>query len=119
MEAGDGRAAPDLTLAVAEVCEADCDAGKLVFWVHLGNEGPVDGIATLEVDAQRQGVAETVLAWPLGVVEAGDFGQAHEIVIDSVDPARVERLIVRVLSADPQCDETDDEVIVWGPFCRD
>ena len=120
MTAGDGVAAPDLTLDEGDICELDCDEGVLRLWVHPGNIGKadLDVMATIYVVAdygtsQEVVASETVdptmlVAWYQDSVE-------FEVDANLLDGA--DQIFVEIDSDEIDCDNDNNRIELDGPFC--
>ena len=121
LTAGAGSERPDLTLAQPGLCEAECDDGRLLLWIHPGNQGLADVASVhdpvLELFAVVGGAETLVQSTPLGDVPAGAFQSAVVHEVTGLDFATVEAFVARVSSDLPECDETNDEHRWEGPFC--
>jgi hypothetical protein len=120
---GDGLSAPDLTIAQGDLCEIDCDEDRIVAWVHVGNEGAadVDVSANPVVDAYAVIGGDEVLLTSVAITETvpvGRYLDSVQIEIEGYDPTEFERLIFRVHSAAPECNEDNNSVRWAGPFCE-
>lgn len=114
----DGKKAPDLTLKVPEPCVVECDGGKLVLYVHVGNVGasPVTTPITVVVDGVVLGQPTMLATMEIpDVVDAGTFLDA---VPFEVDPAGLESIIVKVSVKELECKLDNNEVVLQGPFCE-
>jgi hypothetical protein len=120
MTAGDGMDAPDLTLEEAMRCELDCERDEWIVWVHVGNEGAVDlrVPCTLEAVAVLDG--EEVVLWSATYEDGMPVGRTSDSVQIELDVSAVkeaERLVVRAVAAEMECDLTNNELAYDGPFC--
>lgn len=114
---GFGTSLPDLVVAEGAVCEAECDAGRLVVWVHAGNIGAVEAEpgAVLTLSGVTGG-SETMLGTvTLGGLPSGAYADAHEF---DVAVGGVDSLVARIVPAAGECDAENNEVRIDGPFCR-
>lgn len=117
-----GSGEPDLSVAILDVCEEDCDAGDITVWVAVSNLGTLDLDA--EVLVTLSGTSETEDATELysftwtEALPAGWRGQAVEISLTGV-PVPLGDLIATV-NADGAVSEchTDNNQDSWGaPIC--
>jgi hypothetical protein len=121
MTAGDGTSAPDLTLAMGDLCEIDCDENRIVFWLHAGNQGAVDlnVPATVEIYA-RTGSTDVLLTTitlpPSQVV--GWYGESRQIELAASDVVGADSLVFVISSDDLECEERNNDLIWPGPFCE-
>jgi hypothetical protein len=125
MLAGSGFASVDLTIAEADICEAECDVDTLVVWVNVGNSGAAD----LDVAASRgfvdlvaviDGQEQPIDSVPIngGTVVHGTYQDSIQFDITGHDPAEFESVIVRVRSQERDCNVANNEVRWEGPFCQ-
>jgi hypothetical protein len=119
MTAAVGSNAPDLALADGGNCQIECDLGKVVFWVHVGNEGlaPVDLAATL-IATINDGAAvlyDIIKVPP--TQNSGEFGEAIRIEIDAAALQTATSVTFSVASDLPECNDDNNSVTVEGPFC--
>jgi hypothetical protein len=121
MEAGDGVAAPDATLAQADLCEIDCDEDRIVLWANAGNEGAAATLpgATIELYAVVAGV-ETLLQTQVvpAVIPAGWYADSLVFDLVGVDPSTYDALVLRISLGELECDATNNELRWEGPFCE-
>ncbi len=120
MTAGDGTSAPDLTLAMGDLCEIDCDEDRIIFWLHAGNQGAVDldVPATVEIYA-RHGSSDTLLTtitFPPSLV-VGWYGESRQIELAASDVAGADSVVFVISSDDLECEERNNDLIWPGPFC--
>ena len=120
LTAGDALAAPDLSVTSTSVCEVECAEGKIVVWVQVANEGAVDLRVPVRFTVYAvEGATRTVIAGAAGpaTVPVGMVADASEIRITDFDASAAESVVVRVDSDEAECDETNNEVEIPGPFC--
>lgn len=123
--AGSGTSAPDLVLAEGDICETDCEDGVLFVQIHVGNQGAVDvtaaANAVLTVTARADGADYPVASVQLvDDVVAGKFGTAELFMISDaigVAPADIDRIRAEIVSDELECDVTNNELVIKGPFC--
>lgn len=114
---GFGSRQPDVLLAAGEVCEVDCDEGRLVVQVHPGNEGAVEAHgATVTLSIVTDDVETVVGTQRTGPIPAGAYTRA--LVFDLVGVTPFDRMVARILPDDLQCDDADDALVIAGPFCE-
>jgi hypothetical protein len=121
MTAGDGVSAPDLTLAMGDLCEIDCDEGRVIFWLHAGNQGAVDleVPATVEIFARRGGSDTLITTLTLPpALEVGWYGESRQIELAAADVAGADAVIFEISSDDLECEERNNDLIWPGPFCE-
>lgn len=112
----------DLVLAAAEVCEVDCDEGRIVVQVHPGNQGAQDVLAgdapAVSLYAWYAGVPNLVGTKPLGVdVPMGKY--LDSVAFDLVGiRLPVDRFTAEIHSSASECDPLNDTLILDGPFCE-
>lgn len=114
-----GLASPDLTAALADVCELECNEGRVIFWTHAGNEGmagATDVRARLEVTT-TQGVFQ-LEERTFGDIEAGEFLPSEQWEIEGLDWTEVISLHLTVSGNAQDCDESNDMLVIDGPFCH-
>ncbi len=121
MTAGDGTSAPDLTLAMGDICEIDCDENRILLWLHAGNQGAVDLTvpATIEVYA-RTGAIDTLLTtitMPPSML-VGWYGESRQIELAAADVNSIDSLVFVISSDDLECEERNNDLIWPGPFCE-
>jgi hypothetical protein len=121
MTAGDGTYAPDLTLAMGDLCEIDCDEDRIVFWLHAGNQGAVDldVPASVEIYARSAGTDTliTTLTFPPSLL-VGEFGESRQIELAASDFVGADSAVFVISSDDPECDDRNNDLIWPGPFCE-
>ena len=120
MTAGDGISAPDLTLAMGDVCEIDCDENRFLIWLNAGNEGAVDldVPATLEVYARKDKndyLLQTHTIDPS--LLAGYYADSLQIELSADEVGGIDALVFVISSEDLECDETNNTLVWPGPFC--
>ena len=127
MEAGDGLSAPDFTLAQGDLCDLECDAGRLIAWIHPGNLGASDqtelqtAAVVVYAEDSAGGLAELQRLSLTELLLTGTFQQALQIEI-SADPAELQgwAALRFVLETDArECDEGNNVLRIEGPFCAD
>ncbi len=121
MTAGDGISAPDLTLAMGDVCEIDCDEDIVLVWLHAGNEGAVDlDVAATVLVYARTGSTDTLLD-TVTIAPSLTVGRYADSVLVELTASQVEgidSLVFEISSEDLECAE-DNNTLVWpGPFCE-
>jgi hypothetical protein len=125
MLAGSGFSTVDLTIDATDKCEAECDSGKLVVWVNVGNSGAAD----LDVAASRgfvdlfaviNGSEQRIDSVPIngGTVVHGTYQESIQFDITGYDPTTFDSVIVRVRSQERDCNVANNEVEFAGPFCQ-
>jgi hypothetical protein len=125
MLAGSGFSTVDLTIDATDKCEAECDSGKLVVWVNVGNSGAAD----LDVAASRgfvdlvaiiNGHEQAIDSVPINgaTVVHGTYQESIQFDITGYDPTTFESVIVRVRSQERDCNVANNEVRWDGPFCQ-
>jgi hypothetical protein len=115
-----GLSAPDLVVAQADLCEIDCDEGKLIAWVQAGNEGASDVAAGASINLYTvTGGVETLYesVTSTDAMNMGWYNDSVQFDIEGVDLGTLEALIVRVEHDSIECDDTNNEVRFDGPFC--
>jgi hypothetical protein len=121
MTAGDGISAPDLTLAMGDLCEIDCDEDRIIFWLHAGNQGAVDleVPATVEIYARRGGSDTLITTLTLPpALEVGWYGESRQIELAASDVAGADAMVFVIGSDDLECEERNNDLIWPGPFCE-
>lgn len=115
---GFGTSLPDLVLVQGDVCEVDCDEGRLVVWIHPGNQGAVEaeGGAIVTLYAEQGGVQSRVGSASVGLLPAGQI--AASLVFDVTVTGTVDRLHAVITPAGSECVDTNDTLVVEGPFCE-
>jgi hypothetical protein len=120
LTAGEALAAPDLSLTATSVCEDECADDELVLWVQVANEGAVDiTVPTRFTVYAVKGATRTVVAetdGPSGVA-VGTAADGSEIRISGFDASAADSLVVHVDSDEAECNESNNEVEIPGPFC--
>ena len=121
MEAGDGLRAPDAVVASGDVCDLDCDLGRLTVWVHPGNEGAGDANApgtTVELYAEIAGDLTLIDTQPVDApLTAGDYLDSVQFDVVSDDLGRFDAVVAVIVTADLECDPGNNSVRIAGPFC--
>ncbi len=114
---GFGSTEANPTLAPGDVCQVDCNDGRLVVWIHPGNTGAVDQRAGSTVSLySRTGGIETLLeTQATGDLPAGTYSESLVFDISGVGPN--DSRVARISVPDPECVEADDELVIDGPFC--
>jgi len=118
-----GTNAPD-AIPLADVCTAECDEGRLVVSIRLGNQGT----ATLRHDMRMTLYRVTATDWvPLEVVHIsppiypGGSSDAFELIIDSVDIGPDHLAIVvddeEGIETVRECDEANNTLILEEATC--
>ena len=127
MEAGDGLSAPDFTLAQGDLCDLECDAGRLIAWIHPGNLGASDqtelqtAAVVVYAEDSAGGLAELQRIPLTELLLTGTFQQALQIDIVA-DPAELQgwAALRFMLETDArECDEGNNVLRIEGPFCVD
>jgi hypothetical protein len=120
MTAGDGTSAPDLTLAMADICEIDCDEDRLILWLHAGNEGAVD----LDIESEllvyaRTGGTDTLLDAMVvdPTLYTGAYADSIQVELTMSDVGAADSIVFVISSQELECDETNNELVWDGPFC--
>ncbi len=110
---------PDLTLAPAGRCEVDCPDDRVVLWVHPGNRGKTDITgATLTVYLLQEGERSEVMSQEVsGTLRQGWMEESVQVDLLGFDIEDADAAILRLHSQVPDCDDTNDELNVLGPFC--
>ena len=118
--AGDALSAPDLSVTATSVCEDECADDELVLWVQVANEGAVDlTVPTRFTVYAVQGATRTVVAEADGpTVAVGTAADGSEIRISGFDASTADSLVVQVDSDEAECDESNNDVEIPGPFCE-
>lgn len=119
----DGYRGPDLIGEIATVCHDQCDAGEVVVWVRLGNQGYGD--VETDVEVEVWGTTSSGSSGRLGGVTwtdtlpAGVLSASQEITLRGFD-ATISELWVEVDGGDDrmagvveECDETNN-VAQWN-----
>jgi hypothetical protein len=119
VSAADGVVSPDLVLAEGDLCELSCDEGDLHVRVHVGNQG-AGSVTTaasprLEVATVIDGVETALDPVALGGIPGGAYQDSLQLVIP--DASTLDALRFRVVSDDLECDDTNNELTIDGPFC--
>ena len=114
----DGLKASDLTLDAVAPCEFECKDGKLVVWVHLGNEGasPATAGATIKLVGLNGGQVKTMQS--VEFKDALDPGVYTDAFAFELDPGELETIELTVTANEQECDETNNKVVIQGPFCE-
>jgi hypothetical protein len=114
-------ALPDATLAFADVCEVDCDEGRLVVRVHPGNVGGAelpDG-AIVELYARVGGIERFVAGASVpSAIGPGSYGESVVFDLTGEDLGSFQDLVLYIRSGVEDCDGTNDRVRWSGPFCE-
>ena len=117
-----GLSAPDLQVGESDECQTTCaDDGSMTVWAHVGNTGAADVPAGTVVQMYTFVGGVETLAGTTTVdvpIIAGSFSDGVSITAPGVDPTAVESIILRVVSGVSECDETNNEIRVNGPFCQ-
>ena len=122
MSIGDGTAAPDLKMAMADVCETSCSEGELWVWMHTGNEGASDLIsdatvtALVRVDGHLIELEQQIVPATIAV---GEYTGSLEFVLDVSDLGPIEEVLFALSSDELECDETNNLLTIPGPFCTE
>jgi hypothetical protein len=114
--------APNLVLAKADVCQGDCANGRLVVQVFPGNLGnaPASAGATVTLYSIVAGKQSQLAAIPVNeAIPDGAYLDAIVFDLNGHDPSTWTSLVARITpaAADTECDTTDDELPIAGPFC--
>lgn len=122
LSSGDGLLAPDLVPS-ADVCEIDCNEGRIVVYALPGNEGQADVTfaqrAQFELYADVGGVVTLLdTARVTEDLVAGQYLDSVVIDLQGQDPATWDALLVRLVSDALECDDTNNEIRINGPFCE-
>jgi hypothetical protein len=118
LSSNDGLAAPDLRLALGDICEMDCDEGRLLVWVHLGNEGASAGSRpTVSAIANEGGVDFRIGERAYADIEPGGYREADLWVIEGLAWDQVSSISFTVRSDDQDCAPENDILVLDGPFC--
>ena len=120
IEANTSTSTPDLTIAQADLCAIECDAGRLVVWVQPGNIGAADVLYPVDVDiyATESGVERWVATQTVvGPLLQSQFLASLQFELDGLDMPNLERLRVYIFPADDECDPDNNETAWEGPFC--
>lgn len=118
--AGNGTSAPDLTPAQAGLCEVDCDEGRIIVYVQVGNVGAQTAEAGAYVYLYGEsGGAQTLLAETTLTAEtpAGWYNDSIEFDLAGFDPSAWDALAVEVVPLESECDAANNTVRWEGPFC--
>ena len=116
----EGAPLADLTLTPAGRCEVDCEDDRVVFWVHPGNKGQADVTgARLHVYVLKDGERELVDVLELDGMDlpAGWYADSVAIDLAGYDAEDLGAFIVRIEGNTTDCDPSNDELNVLGPFC--
>ena len=113
----DGTVTPDLKLQAIEPCTLECKDGKLVVWVHLGNEGasPLTAGATIELVGLAGGQVQTMQS--VEVADPLDPGKYAAALAFEFDPAGLDSLEIKVQAKEQECNTNNNTVAIAGPFC--
>ena len=115
----DGLAAPDLTMAYADICQLDCNEGRLIVWTHAGNEGMATAASPeIEVVAHTDWGEIFLERRSLPDIPMGSFLPSEEWVIEGLDWQEVRSISFTVDGTAQDCDPNNDVLIVDGPFCQ-
>jgi hypothetical protein len=110
----------DLTLALGDACDIECDAGRVVLRVHAGNVGAAD--LPLEANAVIRAFAALDDAVPLASTAVGAALGAGEwapsVSFDIEGAADLDRVVLQIGSTEEDCDPSNDTLVVEGPFCE-
>jgi hypothetical protein len=118
MSANAGLDAPDLRLAPAGVCELDCDENRLLVYVHVGNEGATTaGRPVVTAVAREAGVDFNLGQRAYPDVQPGTYFGADLWVIEGLIWPDVESITFRVTGDNQDCDESNNVLVLDGPFC--
>ena len=114
----DGTDTPDLTVKLAEPCALQCGEGKVVLYVHVGNEGasPLTAGATIKVDGTIKGQPASLATIDIAdVIEAGKVSPGYPIELtEAVD---IETVTVSVEAKEQECDTGNNTAMLAGPLC--
>ncbi|MBA2319674.1 MAG: VCBS repeat-containing protein [Deltaproteobacteria bacterium] len=121
--AGSGTDAPDLALTNGGICEIECDAGRVLLYVHPGNEGlaPVFAGAhpSIALYAEKvDGSEELITTELLGDVPTGGYMASVNFVVEGLAWAQVEAFRADIWSQEPECDASNNSERWAGPFCE-
>jgi len=114
----DGTDTPDLTLTVPEPCTLQCEQGKVMLMVHVGNEGasPLTAGATIKVDGVVKGQPAMLASVEVvDVIGPGKVSAAYAIELDAAD---LESVTVSVVAKEQECKLGNNAAMVMGPFCN-
>ncbi len=104
-------------LGEAELCALECAGDGLVLTFALGNAGAsaLTAGATIELLVTVEGVESTleVIDYPDPLPPA----TWSEGFLRVLDPAGLEQIRLRVTAGEEECDDTNNELVLPGPFC--
>jgi outer membrane protein assembly factor BamB len=121
---GQGGAAPDLVVSLDDVCRDECEAGKIIVWARVGNQGYADVAAGVELSLEGRRESGWVLLDTVAVdtIPAGRMLESVEFTVEGIsetDPFLDLRVSVDGgneagrFSLVAECDETNNEDD-WG-----
>jgi hypothetical protein len=115
----DGTDTPDLRLKAATPCELQCKEGKLVVYVHIGNEGasPLTAGATIDVVGLSGGQIKTMQS--VEYADPIDPGKYAPAIAVEIDPTDLDSIEVKIKAKEQECDVDNNTVAVPGPFCNE
>ncbi|MDP2310273.1 MAG: VCBS repeat-containing protein [Pseudomonadota bacterium] len=111
-----GGLLPNLVVDVADVCMTECEGGRVLAWVQVGNDGAADiaGPVTVELWGETDAGVVWLAEQDVGAVPAGTWLDGIEFDLVGVDAASLRALQARVDGGDmadgswQECDEDDD-----------
>jgi FG-GAP-like repeat len=83
---GQGGAAPDLVVTLDDVCRDECEAGKIIVWARVGNQGWTDIAAGTELTllARKESGWEVIATEYADALPAGRMLQSVEITFTGI-----------------------------------
>lgn len=117
-----GTDAPDAVLTLGDFCEVECEDGRLVAWVHVGNAGlsELSRGGTLEValvDAAGSTVVDTRDV--TDILSPGQMRSSFEIDLQDVVPEDLTAIEVTFTPDGLECNEDNNVLRIEGPFCAE
>ena len=121
LSTSDGLSAPDLLVGESDDCQITCGTdGEMTVWAHVGNLGASDVPAgtTVQLYTKTGGVETLAGTAILEVgVPAGRWADGIAVTALGVDASTVESIVLKVVSNESECDDTNNTIEVSGPFC--
>ncbi len=118
----DGLSAPDLLIGESDDCQITCGTdGQMLVYAHVGNLGASDVPAGTTVQLYTKiGGVETLSGTAILEVgvPAGHWADGVAVTATGVDAATVESIVLKVVSNESECDDTNNSIEVAGPFCQ-
>ncbi len=122
MTIAQGADAPDLRVGTGGYCEIDCEDDKVIFWVHIGNDGladiEVEATITVELEAADGGLItyDTITVQPS--LLSGLYQDSIRIVVPASQLLGKVAINFTAATDALECDETNNGLRIEGPFCQ-